>query len=650
MAATAPLAVPGPEEELLLCCARLRPGPQARRRTGELLAEPLDWVRLVRLALHHKVTPLLYRALARRVGVPVEIRDALRRHQAEQGRHVLALLTELQDLLDGFERQGIPAVPFKGPALAELAYGSVSARLSGDLDLLVRPGDVERVAAGLEARGYVEQTRHRTGRPLDAAEDAWYRHVQAEYVYLRPRDGMVVEPHWTLAPRPLAVELDMAGIWQRTRRFRLAGREVPGLALEDLVLALCVHGSKHEWTELRWICDIAELVARRPEIDWPLALERAQAQGCARMLRLGLALAERVLGEPLPEPARGAVEADVAVAALAAHVEARLFDADYDAPSVFRVSRFRLRMRERTRDRVACLARTLGTPQIAHVRLLRLPPALQPLYGVLTPAIDYLALPLQRRLATRRAGPARSRTLEAVGDAASSLASLLEAIGVEALEEGESALVRELPAGARLLAFGALPPGAGHLRTVAIGQGPGCPAMPGARAAAVALPFASGSFDAVLCRAAWLLWEDPVGGLREVHRAARSGARASVAAFAPVDSNPLLAAVDRTARELVGPSALPLAGLVEPFARRGAAAQLLRGAGFRRVSERTVWSGLEPVSARSLARDLLFAVAGLDPRQLPETTRVGMEQALAARLPEGVVRVGLRVALGIRRS
>jgi len=655
MAATAPLAAPGPEAELLLCCARVRPGPEARRRAGAILAGPLDWARLVRLALHHKVTPLLYRALARRPEVPPEIRAALRRHQAEHARHGLALLAELQALLDGFERAGIPAVPFKGPALAELAYGSLSARLAGDLDVLVRPVDVERVAAQLEARGYVEQTHHRTGRPLDATEDAWYRHVQAEYVYLRPRDGMVVEPHWTLAPRPLAVDLDMAGIWRRTRCFPLAGREVLGLALEDLVLALCVHGSKHEWTELRWIGDVAELTARHPGIDWPAALAHADERGCARMLRLGLALAERLLGEPLPAAARADVLADAAVPGLAAHVEQRLFDPEYNAPSVFRVSRFRLRMRERARDRVACLARTLATPQIAHVRLLRLPAALRPLYGVMTPAIDYLALPLHRRLAPRLARGARAalrgESLAAAAAAAPRLALALEAIAAEALAEGESALALELAAGARLLAFGGPPADAAHLRAVVVGEGIGRVGGAAAvRSAGAALPFAAASFDATLCRVGWLLWEDPEAALREVHRAARPGARVVVVAFAPLASNPLLAAADRVAHELLGGSAVRLAALVEPFARRGATVRLLRRAGFGQVAERTVWGAFEPAGARPLAHALLMATAGLDPGELPAPTRAEMGWALGARLPQGVVRVGLRVAVGIRRG
>jgi len=656
MAAPRTLAPPGREEELLLCCARLRPSPEARGRIGAILAEPCDWGRIVRLALHHKMTPLLYRQLARRPEVPAEVREALRRHQREHARHGLALLGELLDLLGAFERAGIPAVPFKGPALAELAYGSLAARLSGDLDLLVRPEDVARVAAALEARGYVEQTRWRTGEPLDAAEDAWYRHVQAEYVYLRPRDGMVVEPHWALTPYPLAVAFDLEGIWRRTRRFTLAGREVLGLSLEDLVVALCVHGSKHEWTELRWICDIAELLARRPEIDWPGAHARAEEQGCARMLRLGLALAEGVLGAELPGALRAAVSEDAALPALAAQVESHLFDVDYDAPSVFRVSRFRLRMRERLRDRVACLVRTLTTPQIAHVRLFRLPRPLWPLYAVLTPAIDYLGLPLRRRLAPwLHPGAVRSEALEALAALSGADARLgvaLDALAGETLADCEAQLAQALDASARVLSLAGV-------RSAEVGSRPSAGEATGAaRALATrvhcvpgeALPFAPRCFDAVLCRFAWLLWEEPEQGLREVHRLLRPGGRVGVGAFAALAANPLLAVADRVARELVGSVAVPSGPILGSFARRGALARTLRRAGFERIEERALWYALEPVEARAVARALLAASAGLELRDLPEQARASVAEALAAALPVGAVRVGVRVATGFRMA
>src|SRR5262245_44603787 len=112
MAAPAPLAAPGPEEELLLLCARLRSGPEARQRLAELLGGPWEWPRLVRRARHHKVTPLLYRTLGRRREVPAEIRAALRSHQAEHARRALALLEELLDLVAALEVTGIEAIAF----------------------------------------------------------------------------------------------------------------------------------------------------------------------------------------------------------------------------------------------------------------------------------------------------------------------------------------------------------------------------------------------------------------------------------------------------------------------------------------------------------------------------------------------------------
>ena len=49
-------------------------------------------------------------------------------------------------------------------------------------------------------------------------------------------------------------------LWERVGRVPLGGNSVPSFAPEDMLLILCVYGSKHTWGRLKWVCDIAELI------------------------------------------------------------------------------------------------------------------------------------------------------------------------------------------------------------------------------------------------------------------------------------------------------------------------------------------------------------------------------------------------------
>jgi glycosyltransferase involved in cell wall biosynthesis len=392
------------EIELLLCCARVELD-SALPRIAQLVEQELDWTFLVRTALSHGVTPLLARALDRVPSdrLPGEIRDALRIHFEDNRERNEVLTRELLALLDTLAGHRVLAIPFKGPSLGVVAYGDPSLRRAGDLDLVVRENDIQVVCEVLAAAGYRELTERESGRPLSPAEHAAYRRYQCEYAFVRDSDGLVVEPHWSIAPNTWALPLDYEGFWSRARPLSIGGREVPSLALEDLPLVLCVHGAKHQWTELRWICDIAALIARHPEIDWCVGLARARAQRSERMLLLGLGLAGRVLGTELPPPVRTRLEADHAAGALVEEVSARLFQADYKATAPSRLNRFHLRLREHLRDRIRYTLKTILTPTVEqHIRLLPLPPRLTFLHVPLKLAHDYVALPLW--LLVRRLG------------------------------------------------------------------------------------------------------------------------------------------------------------------------------------------------------------------------------------------------------
>ena len=385
-----------PEIALLLWCGR----PQIAADTSRieaLLREGIDWTYLVRVALAHGMSPLLARALGQvSSGIPDELQETLQDHLRNNRARNEQLARVLTDLLEGLGHHEVAAIPFKGPVLSAVAYGDPSLRRAGDLDILVREDDLSAVCHTLTESGFRELTERTTGRPMTAAEDRAHRRYQCEYAFVRASDQVVVEPHWAIAPSALAVALDYPGLWARARPVAMLGREILSLAHEDLLVLLSVHGSKHEWSQLRWICDLAALIERQPQIDLESALVRARAQGCGRMLLVGLGLTRRVLGMELLPIIRRELEGDRTALALVEHVVHRLFQEGPPADTHGRVTGFLVRVRERSGDRLRYVVRTVTTPEIEHMRLLSLPSWLHGLYVPIKVLCDYLLFPLWR--------------------------------------------------------------------------------------------------------------------------------------------------------------------------------------------------------------------------------------------------------------
>jgi hypothetical protein len=146
-------------------------------------------------------------------------------------------------------------------------------------------------------------------------------------------------------------QLDFEYLWQRIELVDILGTEVSSLQPEDLLLVLCVHGSKHHWHKLGWICDIAELVRVNQEMDWEDLLKQAKKLGCERMLLIGLTLANNLLGTPLPEPVNQSIKADPKSKPLAMQVCQGLFHDSFifNASSKFS---YCFRMMERPQDKL----------------------------------------------------------------------------------------------------------------------------------------------------------------------------------------------------------------------------------------------------------------------------------------------------------
>lgn len=366
----------------MLLCAR--PHAEAAYRAElEGLLDAVDWTALVRLAETHRVTALVLRRLSAIPVVPQEISEAGDTYLAKQAARNAMLTRALKEIVVALAAKGIPTIPFKGPVVARLAYGDPALRRYGDLDILVREKDAAAACDALADIGFRATTF------LSPAQLRAFRRYSGQDVMLRGE--VAVEPHWALAPRTLSLDVDYDGLWARVREIDLDGQPVFCFGAEDLVTVLCLHGSKEQWVRLQWMADVAHMIAALPMLDWSALLARARAQGVLRMVLIGLILARELVA--LPRAAQEAIAADPGAQALAEQAAARLFDAATAEESIYTLSRFRRRMRERRADRLRYVMRTVTTPRDMHFSLMKLP---DPLFGLYTPVKlvhDYLLLP-----------------------------------------------------------------------------------------------------------------------------------------------------------------------------------------------------------------------------------------------------------------
>jgi hypothetical protein len=288
-----------------------------------------DWDALLTLAREHRVLPMLFSRLADMGDVvPLPVAEQLQAENERNTLHSLANALELIALLKELDHEKIPAIPFKGVVLAAAIHSDFTARTAGDLDLLIHYKHLLQATAILFARGYELLTEV-------CADGTPARSDSYEYHFERPSDGMVTELRWKLEltePR-FRHKLGLDWVWKRRRSATLAGAKVPVMSPEITLLMLCMHGSKHAWSRLIWICDVAQLITSSPELDWKQVVLEAKRSGLKRTLALGVLLAHRVAGATLPPAVLLRFASDTVVSRLAQHFEDNLFNAPGSKPS-----------------------------------------------------------------------------------------------------------------------------------------------------------------------------------------------------------------------------------------------------------------------------------------------------------------------------
>lgn len=201
----------------------------------------------------HRVTQVLADA-ASALGLPDDVVRGLRSDRRAATYSSMLQVQELLRINDVLGHAAVPWLAFKGPALAVQTTGDFSARGSGDLDVLVRPTDVERAHHALSNAGW----RATGGFPIPGGSWGWRYLLAVGQELPMVSLGSRLDLHWHLAPSHRSLPtFDEA--WRQSTRVPLGDGSVPTLGRWDALRHSCVNAAKDDFQSLRSLVDVHRL-------------------------------------------------------------------------------------------------------------------------------------------------------------------------------------------------------------------------------------------------------------------------------------------------------------------------------------------------------------------------------------------------------
>lgn len=309
-----------PEMKLLLALSHFEMDETRRTEATDLLRESIDWSAFLKLCEWHGLYPLVYKALKNMLGgvgerVPAAITDTLQNKYRNNVLRMTGMSGELLRLTALLDEAGIRILPWKGLVASLQIFGDISVRTSCDIDLLVAPDDILPAVriitgAGYKIAEYPEGLTHEQLRHI-------VRHIHHFPALYNPERGITVEVHWRISPLIAASALDFADMYQKSEILAWSGHSFRSLSRETAFLTMAVHGAKHMWCQLRWLCDVATLLDGTQPLDGEQIIAEAKRLDVLEIILQTVILSQLFFAIPAPAWAQEALDRNKKAAKLA---------------------------------------------------------------------------------------------------------------------------------------------------------------------------------------------------------------------------------------------------------------------------------------------------------------------------------------------
>ncbi len=387
-----------PDMLFLISCCRSNPREEDINLIHTHIVDHKSPTTLIDLSFKHGVLPLVYKTLQ---NISVDYKHQHQNNHFDTFLHAfqtqyihiaqrnMLMSAELLSIMKLLKVNDIEALAFKGPTLSQMAYGDITLRQYGDLDILIKEVDHPKMMDLMLKENYIPE--------IDLKEEdkeTFFNCVTVIGLHKEVKN-IRVEIHWKLLSKNYAIEWEEESLWQNKKSTKINHKEVPVLCSEQQLLYLCTHGAKHLFERLEWVCDIDRTIRSNSDINWIYLLSEAEKLGIKRMLLLGLALSQEFFKSELPKTIQQKIKEDRAVPKLLSKIIEISFSETLQEGKNHSYFGLVWKMREHLSDRIRFAWHGLFAPQFDDFIFIKLPRHLIFLYPLIRPyrlAVKYFTI------------------------------------------------------------------------------------------------------------------------------------------------------------------------------------------------------------------------------------------------------------------
>lgn len=272
------------EDSLISFSSLALDNEEKKRELKKILAEKIDWQELsgreTSLLIHHNLKKLSLENL-----IPFPMKERLENYLLSNTGYNIISLENLSRLIKKLNEKNIPVIILKGAALCQTVYPHIGTRSFCDLDIMVRPKDLQKVKKELERLDY------------SFSPTAAQHHLVA---YQSASRSLPLEVHWDLVNETspfqrYAFKLSAERFWEEAVPLKIGGADALTLSPEHQLIHLCIHMLKEGYANTKWFVDLyLFLKSYKGKIGWDKLIEDCQKFQVRRPLYYALSSLDRM--------------------------------------------------------------------------------------------------------------------------------------------------------------------------------------------------------------------------------------------------------------------------------------------------------------------------------------------------------------------